>query len=77
MAQTVKNLPAMETRVRSLGQEEPLEKEMAAHCSICAWRISMVRGAWQAAVHGVTKTGSDTTEDWTLKLLSIYRNYGN
>ena len=40
MAQTVKNLPAMwETRVRSLGQEDPLEKEMATHSSILAWRI--------------------------------------
>ena len=40
MAQTVKNLPAMhETRVRSLGQEYPLEKEMAIHSSILAWRI--------------------------------------
>ena len=36
----VKCLPAMEeTRVRSLGQEDPLEKEMATHCSILAWRI--------------------------------------
>ena len=35
-----KNLPAMqETCVRSLGQEEPLEKEMATHSSILAWRI--------------------------------------
>ena len=40
MAQMVKNLPAMqETRVRSLGQEVPLEKEMATHPSILAWRI--------------------------------------
>ena len=39
MAQTVKNLPAMqETWVRSLGQEDPLEKEMATHSSILAWR---------------------------------------
>ena len=39
-AQTVKNLPAMlETRVLSLGQEDPLEKEMATHSSIFAWRI--------------------------------------
>ena len=39
MAQTVKNLPAMqETWVRSLGQEDPLEKEMATHSSIVAWR---------------------------------------
>ena len=40
MAQMVKNLPAMqETRVRSLGGEDPLEKEMATHSSILAWRI--------------------------------------
>ena len=39
-AQTVKNLPAMrETRVRSLGPEDPLEKGMATHCSILAWEI--------------------------------------
>ena len=38
-AQTVKNLPAtQETRVRSLGQEDALEKEMATHSSILAWR---------------------------------------
>ena len=36
----VNNLPAMqETRVQSLGQEDPLEKEMATHSSILAWRI--------------------------------------
>ena len=36
----IKNPPAMlETQVRSLGQEDPLEKEMAAHSSILAWRI--------------------------------------
>ena len=40
MAQMVKNLPAMqETRVESLGREDPLEKEMATHPSILAWRI--------------------------------------
>ena len=40
-AQSVKNLHAMqETRVRFLGWEEPLEKEMATHSSILAWRIS-------------------------------------
>ena len=39
MAQMVKNLPAMqETRVRSLGREEPPEKGMATHSSILAWR---------------------------------------
>ena len=40
MAQMVKDLPAMqETRVPSLGQEDPLEKRMATHSSILAWRI--------------------------------------
>ena len=40
MAQSVKNLPAMrETKVRSLGWEDPLEKEMTTHSSILAWRI--------------------------------------
>ena len=41
LAQMVKSLPAMwETWVQSLGQEDPLEKELATHCSILAWRIS-------------------------------------
>ena len=40
VAQSVKRLPAMqETWVRSLGQEDPLEKEMPTHSSILAWRI--------------------------------------
>ena len=40
VVQTVQRLPAMqETWVRSLGQEDPLEKEMATHSSILAWRI--------------------------------------
>ena len=40
VAQSVKNLPAMqETRVRSLGREDPLEKEMAAHSNILAWEM--------------------------------------
>ena len=40
VAQTVKSLPAMqETWVQSLGQKEPLEKEMTAHSSVLAWRI--------------------------------------
>ena len=41
VAQLVKNLPVVqETRVRSLGWEDPLEKEMATHSSILAWKIS-------------------------------------
>ena len=61
VAQLVKNPPAVqETWVRSLGWEDLLEKAMATHCTILAWRIPMDRGAWQAAVHGVTE--SDTTQ---------------
>ena len=40
VVEMVKNLPAMQkTWIQSLGQEDPLEKEMAAHSSILAWRI--------------------------------------
>ena len=40
VTQTLKNLPAMqETQVRSLGQEDPLQKGMATHFSVLAWRI--------------------------------------
>ena len=40
VAQIIKNLPAMQkTQVQSLGQEDPLEKGMATHSSILAWRI--------------------------------------
>ena len=53
----VKSLPAMQERqVRSLGQEDPLEEEMATHSSILAWRMPMDRGAWRTIVHGVTKS---------------------
>ena len=51
VAQLVKNLPAMqETRVPSLGWEDPLEKGKATHSSILAWRIP-----W-TIIHGVTKS---------------------
>ena len=47
VAQMVKRLPTIrETRVRSLGWEDPLEKEMAAHSSTLAWKIPRTRGAW-------------------------------
>ena len=51
----VKNPPAMqETQVPSLGQEDPLEEEMATHSSILAWKMD--RGAWWATVHRVAKS---------------------
>ena len=56
----VKNPPAMQTWIRSLGWEDPLEdpleEGMATHYSILAWRIPMDRGAWQTAVHRVGKS---------------------
>ena len=57
VAQSVKNLPAVqESWVRSLGREDPLEKEMATHSSILAWEISWTVRTWWAAVHGVAKS---------------------
>ena len=54
VAQTVKNLPAVqETRVRSLGWEDPLEKEKAAHFSILDWKIS-----WTEEPGGLQSMGS-------------------
>ena len=51
VAQMVKNLPAMqETQVRSLGQEDLLEKKMATPSSILAWGSSMDRWAWWASL---------------------------
>ena len=61
MVQRLKHLPAMwETWVRSLGQEDPLEKEMATHSSILAWTIP-----WMEELGGLQSTGhkeSDMTE---------------
>ena len=55
MAQSVKSLPAMwESWVRSLGLEDPLEKEIATHSSIPAWRIP--RTEEPGGLHGVTKS---------------------
>ena len=57
VAQTAKNLPAMqETQILSLSWEDPLEKEMATHSSVLAWRSPMDRRAWKAIVHGVAKS---------------------
>ena len=54
MAQTLKNLSAMqETQVRSLSGEDPLEKEMATHSSVLAWRIP-----WSEEPGGLQSMGS-------------------
>ena len=71
VAQRLKHLPAMwETWVPSLGQEDPLEKEMATHSSILAWRIP-----WTEELGGLLSMGrkeSDTTERLSLHLHFTY-----
>ena len=75
VAQTVKNLPAMqETQVRYLGWEDPLEVEMAAHSSVLSWR-----SPWTEEPGGLQSTGCrelDTTERLTLPLLHAH-NFKN
>ena len=60
MAQTVKNLPAMqETWVQSLGQEDPLEKGMATHSSILALRIPWTEEPGGLQQMGLQRVGHD------------------
>ena len=61
LVQTVKNLAAMqESQVQSLGQEDPLEKGMATHSSILAWRIP-----WTQEPGGLQSMGSQGVgHDW-------------
>ena len=60
MGQTVKNLPAMqETRVRSLGGEDPLERGMVTYSSIIAWRISWTEEAGKLQSMGSQKVRHD------------------
>ena len=70
VAQRLKRLPAIqETWVRSLGQEDPLEKEIATHFSILAWRIP-----WTEEPGGLQSTGSQSwtrLSDFTFTLLSL------
>ena len=61
MVQMVKHLPTMrETQVRSLGWEDPLEKEMATHSSTLAWKISWTEEPGRLQYMG--RKESDTTE---------------
>ena len=77
MAQMVKNLRAMqelqETQIRSLGQEDPLEKEMATHSSILAWKIPWTEEPGQLRPWGCKE--SDKTEWLTLSLLESLVSY--
>ena len=60
VAQMVKNLPAMQdTQVRPLGQEDPLEKGMATHPSILAWRILWTEEPGRLQSVGLQRVGHD------------------
>ena len=78
VAQKLRHLPAMwETRVRSLGQEDPLEKEMATHSSIFAWRIP-----WMEEPIRLQSTGSQSWTrlsdfTFTLKFTSLYEGFSD
>ena len=58
VAQSVKNLPVVqETQVRSLGGEDPLEKEMANHSSILAWKIPWTEDPGRLQSMGLQRVG--------------------
>ena len=60
VAQSVKNLPAVqETQISSLGWEDPLEKEMAIHSSILAWKISWIEEPGGLQSIGKQRVGHD------------------
>ena len=60
VARTVKGLPAMrETRVQSLGQKDLLEKEMATHSSILAWKIPWMEEPGMLQSMGLQRVGHD------------------
>ena len=60
MAQAVKSLPTMrETWVRTLGQEDPLEKEMAPHSSTLAWKIPWTEEPGRLQSMGSQRVGHD------------------
>ena len=60
VAQTVNHLPTMqETQVPSLGQEDPLEKEMATHSSTLAWNIPWMKERGRLKSMGLQRVGHD------------------
>ena len=68
VGQTIKNLPTMqETQVRSLGQEDPLEKGMATHSSVLAWRIPWIEEPGGMQSMGSQRVGQDwaTNNQWS------------
>ena len=65
-----------ETLVQSLGQEDPLKKEMAIVSSILAWKNPKNRGAWWATVHGVAKSQHNWASEQA-PILACGQAYGN
>ena len=71
----VKHLPAMqETWVQSLGQEDPLEKEMATHSSILTWEIPWAEEPGRLQSPGLQRVGHNlsTKQQQILPIVSIY-----
>ena len=78
VAQMVKNLPAMqETQIRSLGWEDPLEKEMATHSSILAWRIPWTEepGRLQSMGRKESDMTEQLTHTYVVKISSFSSSY--
>ena len=70
VAQTVKCLPTVcETRVRSLGREDLLEKEMATHSSTLAWKIPWMEEAGKLPSQGVAKSWTRLSDFTSYKLV--------
>ena len=71
LAQRLKHLPAMwETLVQSLGREDPLEKEMATHSSILAWRIP-----WTEESGGLQSTGVAKSQTRLSDFISLHYDH--
>ena len=63
MAQMVKHLPAVwDTQIRSQGQEDPLEKEMATHSSTLAWKIPWMEEPGELQSMGVAKSWTQLSD---------------
>ena len=78
MAQRVKRLFAMqETRVQSLGWEDPLKKEMAAHSSVLAWKIPWMAEPGRLPFMGLQRVGHDFTFTYLLDKLTPLSSYNN
>ena len=73
VAQTIKRLSAVrETRVRSLGWEDPLEKEMAIHSNTIAWKIPWSEEPGRLQSMGSQRVGHDTASSlWLFEILRM------